>query len=55
MDINGFIELISNQGISVFLVVFYVLKQQKTTEKNTEVLVELTTLIKEMYKREDDK
>lgn len=51
MDINAIIELIANQGISVFLVIYYVVKQNKATENNTEVLVKLTTLIEEMNKK----
>lgn len=50
MDLNQIVQLLSNNGLAIFLVVWYVFKQSKVDQKMTETFQDLTSAIRELTK-----
>jgi len=50
MDLTQVVQLLSNNGLAIFLVVWYVFKQSKIDQQMSQTFQELTAAIKELTK-----
>lgn len=55
MDLNQIFQLLSNEGVLVFLVVYNVLYSEKNRKEQTQVLAELKTIIERLANERGDK
>lgn len=52
MDFNNIINILSNNGLAIFLVVWYVFKQSKIDQEMAKAFSELTLAIKALTNKE---